>query len=242
MSKGKQITDAARPSVVDDSPHEVVTAAGPGRPADVAAERRVLEELRGRREAQLHRRGELEAERRAHAHAAHAQNDQEAGKLLARVIEQSFKLDQHIESLTDAIVEQERVVARAEAEAVREADREAALALRRELIRFLHAGKACHEALAAFAVASAALVAARDAMAALGCHFPSSEQLRVLGGAAVNTALMNTPWGVGRHLAPAEQKQFTKLVAGWSRTIERGIDARLGEAEPATKTEPEVAA
>jgi hypothetical protein len=206
--------------------------------ARLDAERRILAELVERREAQRHRRIELESERKAHAHAAHAQGDAEAGKLLARVIEQSFKLDQHIESLTDAVNEQERVVARAEAEAALEADREQARALRKELIAFMLAGKRCHEALMAFATASAELTAARDGMQRLGCHYPSPEQLRVYGVLAVHTVLMQTPWReVGRHLASHEQKWFTKLVAEWSRTIHRGIAARLDEeSEPSEQT------
>jgi hypothetical protein len=39
MSKSKQVSaDAARPSVVDDSPHEVVMAGVPGRAADPVAQ------------------------------------------------------------------------------------------------------------------------------------------------------------------------------------------------------------
>ena len=228
---------------------EVGTEAGPGSDVgarfdgtDVERQRRVLEELRQRREAQLHRKSELESERKTHAYAAHVQHDAEASKLLSRSIDEALRLDQHIASLDDALVEQQRVVARAEAAAAQEADREQARALRKQLIRFVTAGKHCHEALLAFAAASAELRAARDEMGLLGCNYPSSEQLRVFGNLAVHSALMATPWREGRHLAPAERKSFAGLVVEWCKVVERGIDARLGEAEPATKIEPEVAA
>jgi hypothetical protein len=42
-------------------------------------------------------------------------------------------------------------------------------------------------------------------------------------------------------LAPAERKSFAGLVVEWCKVVERGIDARLGEAE-STATAPEVAA
>jgi hypothetical protein len=242
----KQVSpEAARPAVAEDDRRTALeVAAVPGRaPLDVAGERRVLDELHERREAQLHRKTELESERKTHAYAAHVQHDAEASKLLSRSIDDALRLDQHLASLDDAIAEQERVVARAEAEAALEADREQARALRKELIAFMLAGKRCHEALLAFATASAELAAARDRMQRLGCHYPSPEQLRVYGVLAVHTVLMQTPWReVGRHLASHEQKWFTKLVAEWSRAVERGIAARLGEAEPATKIESEVAA
>jgi len=211
---------------------------------DVERQRRVLDELKERRSNQLHRKSELENERKAHAYGAHVQHDAEAGKLLTRAIDETLRLDQHIESLTDAINEQERVVVRAEQVAAKEAEREKLLRLRGELTRFVTAGRATHQALATFVAAQAELRAALDAMHRLGCSFPSGDQLRVLGGAAVNSMLMETLWSrdIGRHLAPHERKTFAGLVAEWSRTIERGIDARLGEAEPATKTEPEVAA
>jgi hypothetical protein len=211
-------------------------------PLDVAAERRVLDELIARREAQLHRRTELEVERKSSAHAALALRDVEAGRVLDRVTQEAFKLDQHVAALTDAIAEQERVVVRAEQVAAKEAEREKLLQLRGELTRFVTAGRATHQALATFVAAQAELRAALNAMHELGCSFPSGDQLRVLGGAAVHTALMETLWGrdIGRHLAPGERKTFAGLVIEWSKTIERGIDARLADGEQ-TST-PEVAA
>jgi len=243
MSKSKPITDAARPSVVDDSPHEVVTAAAPGRAADVASERRVLEELRGRREAQLHRKSELESERKTHAYAAHVQHDAEASKLLSRAIDEALRLDQHIASLDDAIAEQECVVARAEAAMAQEADRAQALALRQALIAFIATAGQLDDALAAVAMHGVKLCELQREMHRAGAAVPNGAQLDALGARCLLTACAATPWR--RHfetLAPHESRSFSEVCAYWGQKIERNIAARLGEAEPALKIEPEVAA
>jgi hypothetical protein len=244
MSKSKPITDAARPSVVDDSPREVVMAAAPGRAAElVAGERRVLAELQERREAQLHRKVELESERRAHAHAAHAQHDKEASKLLTRAIDEMLRVDQHILSLSDAVSEQERVLARAEAAAAREADRAQARRLGDTLIEFLQCARRLDDVLAQVAVQGHKLHELQQQMHALGAAVPSAAQLDSLGARCLLTAVAQMPWR--RHfetIAPHERRSFAELCAYWGQTIERNIATRLGEAEPATKIEPEVVA
>ena len=50
---------------------------------DVAAQRRVLAELQERREAQLHRKSELESERKTHAYAAVQQSQIEEPRIVA---------------------------------------------------------------------------------------------------------------------------------------------------------------
>jgi hypothetical protein len=210
---------------------------------DVAAQRRVLAELQERREAQLHRKSELESERKTHAYAAHVQHDAEAGKLLTRAIDETLRLDQHIASLDDALAEQARVVARAEAAAAQEADRAQALALREALIAFIATARQLDEALAAVALHGIKLCELQREMHRAGAAVPSGAQIDALGARCLLTACSQTPWR--RHfevLPPHERRSFSELVAYWGAAIERNIKIRLGEAEPATKIEPEVAA
>ena len=227
---------------------KVGTEAGAGSetvraPLDVAAERRVLDELIARREAQLHRKTELEAERKSSAHAALALRDAEAGRVLDRVTNEALKLDQHLLSLTDAINEQERVVARAEAAAAQEADRAQALALREALDAFIATARQLDDALAAVALHGIKLCELQQVMRRVGAAVPSGAQIDALGARCLLTACSQTPWK--RHfevLPPHERRSFSELVAYWGAAIERNIKIRLGEAEPATKIEPEVAA
>jgi hypothetical protein len=211
-------------------------------PLDVAAERRVLGELVARREAQLHRKVELESERKTHAFAAHVEGNAEAGKLLSRAIDEALRLDQHLASLDDAIAEQQRRVAAAETVAAKQADRQLAVELRDTCIEFLQAARQLDGALAAVAEHGHRLHLLQEQMHRLGAAVPSAAQLDSLGYRSLLTAVSAGPWH--RHfetLAPHERRSFAALCAIWVGTIERNIAARLGEAEP-TATAPEVAA
>jgi hypothetical protein len=60
---------------------------------------------------------------------------------------------------------------------------------------------------------------------------PTREQLNVLGLAALQTLLMNTPWRKEfRHLAPHERRTWSALRDGWADMIERSARVELGEA------------
>ena len=213
-------------------------------PLDVAAERRVLDELIARREAQLHRKTELEAERKSSAHAALALRDVEAGRVLDRVTQESLRLDAHLLSLADAIGEQERVVARAEATEAQEADRAQALALREALAAFIATARQLDDALAAVALHGVKLCELQQIMHRAGAAVPNGAQLDSLGARCLLTDCAATPWR--RHfetLAPSERRSFAALCAQWGQNIERNIAARLGE-EPTnepTKTKFEAA-
>ena len=107
MSKqqaSKQITDAARSSVVDDSPHEVVTAGVPGRAADpvaqaktgVAEAERTLAAFEAER-ADLVARRDADVERRRQiAFDAHAGRDREARKRLDALHDEAVQYDSRL--------------------------------------------------------------------------------------------------------------------------------------------------
>jgi len=64
----------------------------------------------------------------------------------------------------------------------------------------------------------------------LGVRFPSQQQLDVLGGQALQTAVLATPWGKRYQLLPPDQRRsFRTLVDDWSTMIEQRINAQLGE-------------
>jgi hypothetical protein len=56
-----------------------------------------------------------------------------------------------------------------------------------------------------------------DRFHVLGVTHPRGEQIKVLGGLALATALMGLPLKAEReHLAPRERKTFTELFGGWA--------------------------
>jgi hypothetical protein len=103
MSKqqaSKQIIDAARSSVVDDSPHEVVTAGVPGRAAQaktgVAEAERTLAAFEAER-AELVARRDADVERRRQiAFDAHAGRDREARKRLDALHDEAVQYDSRL--------------------------------------------------------------------------------------------------------------------------------------------------
>jgi hypothetical protein len=248
MSKNnKQVsTDAARPPVVDDSPHEAVTTGAPGRAADVTVERQRLDglgQLRAEREKRL---AEICAERELLAHAVEVLHDQKAIKDSAALDDEEARLTKRIMSLKAAEVEQGRRVMAAEAAEKSAGDRARGAALAEKALQF--------RALAQKAdVANAETVAAANAMAVLAVELGIPwQEFEVYGHLAENTAAMQLvaprgsarpePWMVGvaarplRYLAPNEQRDWRRNADIWLPRVRTKITALLGEQAEQTST------
>jgi hypothetical protein len=223
----------------------------PGRAADpvaqaktgVAEAERTLAAFEAER-AELVSRRDADVERRRQiAFAAHSGQDREARKRLDALHDEAVRYDSRLASLDDAINEAKRRVVRAHEAAAHAADRAQALQLREALIAFIATAGQLDEALAAVAVHGNKLCELQREMRLAGAVVPNGAQLDSLGARCLLTACSATPWR--RHfetLAPHERRSFAELCAYWGKTLERNIATRLGEAEPATKIEPEVAA
>ena len=69
-----------------------------------------------------------------------------------------------------------------------------------------------------------------DELHKLGFTHPRGEQISVLGGLALATALMGLPIKAQRdHLAPRERRSFSELCADWARGVTNQVAPLLGE-------------
>lgn len=199
-----------------------------------ATAQRVVAELKEKAVALDQRGQQIAEERKALAYGALAEKDAKSVKALAQLALEAAKVGSDMEALAAALEEAERRLAIANAAEVRLEDRGNALAARAVLAEFLEAATSLDEALTAIGEEAVALFAAVRKLHALGVTHPSDEQVRVLGLAAVQTALMSTPWHKAfPFLAPRDRRSWSSLARTWSANIEANVASTLGEGEAA---------
>jgi hypothetical protein len=204
--------------------------------AVITAEK-VAADLEDRRRQLLERKIEIDDERRRLSYLAVAEKNPAAVKALAALAVEANKHTHELESLLAAAAEADQRLAAARAAEAQAADRDNALALRAALREFVEAGESLSEALEAISDEGKAVFDAAKKMRELGCQFPTSAQIQVLGLAAVQTALMSSPWAKAfPFLAPRDRKSWGVLVREWASRIEANdIAPRLGEQAKATE-------
>ena len=199
---------------------------------------RVVAELNDRRRVLLDRKIEIDETRRRLSYSAVAEKDEKAVKALAALAVEANKHTHELESLMAAAAEAEDRLRQAHVAQEQAAERVRLVSLRAALAEFVEAGEFLSEALEAISDEGKAVFDAAKKMRELGCQFPTSAQIQVLGLAAVQTALMTSPWAKAfPFLAPRDRKFWATLVREWASRIEANdIAPRLGEqqtAEPA---------
>jgi hypothetical protein len=194
----------------------------------------VLRELMERRGHLLAARDQLDAERKGVSYGALVQHDAEQVKRLNEINAELLHFDADMAALDAAIAEAESRAAqakRAEAVAI---DRQKARRVRVALNKLAMAGRAIDQSLDQLVERSNAMRAALMEIHALGCPFPSHEQLVVLGERALRTGLHQTLWSRYFEIVqPNERKTFAALVQAWEAVVENNIRPRLEQTEAA---------
>lgn len=143
--------------------------------------------------------------------------------------------DYEIRSIDAAISRATKNLAAADQAQALEQEKANALALRGKVDEFMKHALAVDQAMTEMSKHATALEETLKEIHLLGCAFPSRAQLDALGGRALKTALMQTPFRREfEHLAPGERQSFPKLVGDWVSRIERQhIEPLIGELEVA---------
>jgi hypothetical protein len=163
--------------------------------------------------------------RREVSFAAHA-GDPEAARQLDAMHDEAARHQSRLASITDAINEARRRLQRAHEAEAKAFDREKAKRLREQLAQFVAAAETLDDALQLLVITGDAMRAIVTEANRLGLANPSHAQLDSLGGLALRSALMMTPWS--RHferVGPLEKKTFCGLIQAWTPMIERHIAA-----------------
>jgi hypothetical protein len=198
---------------------------------------KTLNTLMDQREQLVGRSGKLASERQKISYAAHT-GDKGAKERLRKINDESVLHNAELEGVDAAIVEANARLAIAQANAALAADRVNAEALRGKVERFVELGLIVDDCFADLNSAAAEMKTLLSEMHNLGAAAASHDQLRVLGGLALKTALMETPWAKEfEHIAPNQRRSFKALVSAWHDQLMPGITARLGE----TKQEEQAA-
>jgi hypothetical protein len=133
-------------------------------------------------------------------------------------------------NIKSAIRAQQSIVAEAERDEVRAAQRENGAAAVVIADRIAERGRKIDTMFASARMELEGFKADLDALHVLGLANPRGEQFRVLGGLALSTALMGLPLKVERdHLAPRERHSFSEITAGWRESIVRWAEGLVGK-------------
>jgi hypothetical protein len=199
-------------------------------PQAVAAAEAILRDLEAKRDKLLAFGRELAEARRAHAHQAHAVHDPDAQRELTDVAATIAMNDSMLASIHEAISEAQAKLAIASAYEAEVADRAKAQAILEILGAFKEAGHELDDALRTVGEMGKVLGNLLSQLHAVGVHSPSHQQLDVLGGQALLTGIMATPWAKRYPLLPPDQRRsFRVLVDGWAAMIEQRIRIQFGE-------------
>ena len=203
----------------------------------VAEAERTIAALEGKATALQRQREADDAERSHLAFVALTERaNSEATKQLAALTERALRRDRELGDIDAALITARQRLQQAQLAHAKAEDREQAKKLRKAVEYFLKAGTAVDGALSALAHNGAALQEALQQIHALGCQFPTSQQLDSLGHIALRSSLMRTPWARSvETVQPGQRRSFRSLVETWAANIEiNHIKPRLNEQ---TKTE-----
>jgi hypothetical protein len=171
---------------------------------------------------------QLAEKRKSHAYAAHTSDDSDAKRELTSVVSTTAINDSMLASIQEAISEAETKLTVARAYEADVADRAKAREILELLGAFKEAGHELDDALRTLNETGRQFVSMVSQLRGFGVG-PSYEQVDVLGGQAVLTALLSTVWGKRLpRLAPHEHRSFRALVDGWVAGPEARINAQLG--------------
>jgi hypothetical protein len=203
----------------------------PNKEQTVAECERVIAELERKRQAIAERQAELNATRDRLAYSAHAGLDAAAGRELAVSRTQVLDAEQQLIEIDAALATARQRLQQAQLAHARAEDREQAKALRLALRQFVEAGMAVDRALGALAHNGHALTEALRKVHALGCQFPTQQQLDSLGHICLRSAIMQTPWARSvETVPPGQRRSFRSLIEAWAANVEgNNIKPRLGE-------------
>ena len=178
-----------------------------------------------------------DAERSRIAFAAHAQSDPEASRQLAALTEQALRRDREAGDIIAALATAHHRLQQARQAEAKAAEVAQAKELRAAVREFVDAGARVDHALGLLARDGRALTDALRKVHALGCAFPSGEQLDSLGHICLRSSIMQTPWVRSvETVAPGQRRSFRSLVEGWASNIEQNnIRPRLGEQTKTTE-------
>jgi hypothetical protein len=162
--------------------------------------------------------------RREVSFAAHSGGDPEAARMLDAMHDEAARHQSKLESIDAAISEAKHRVAIAKQHEARAFDREKAKRLRECLVAFNAAAETIDNSLELIVTAGDNMRTIVTEANRLGLSHPSHAQLDSLGGLALRSSLMMTPWS--RHferVGPMEKKTFSGLMQAWTPMIERHI-------------------
>ena len=201
-------------------------------PQTVAAAEQTLAMLQEKRASLVTRGAELDERRRFAAYAAHAQLDPAARNILGKINGEVGVHGSELRSVDDAISEAQTKLTIAKAYEADVADQAKARAIMEIVGVFREAGREMDDAARTLGEMGKLLGNLLGQLRAAGITSPSHEQLDVLGGQALQTAILATPWGKRyEHLAPGQRQTFRALVDGWAEMIESRVKAQLGKQE-----------
>jgi hypothetical protein len=195
----------------------------------ISAAQKIVTELALKHRDLVDRADELAAQRRELSYQAHTGNAS-AKKRLDQLTNQTLTLALEKENVASALVEANKRLNEAQAEVEREHQKDQARKLKTVIKAFIELGRDLDQLLTELAASAEALKATVTEIHSLGSSFPSHAQLQSLGERAFHTALMGTPFQQ-EHTAPGERTTFSKLIGGWSSTLQQGIDRVLGESK-----------
>jgi hypothetical protein len=196
----------------------------------VATATATLQKLVEHQQAHAERAVELEGQRKQLSFGAHAQHNPQARAALDDVVDQSVRHETQGRAIADAIEEAKRRLVLAQAYEADIADQAKARQALKLVARFRQAGMILDGACQALGQKGHELTNLVSELHAAGIHSPSLAQIDVLGSAALQSAVLSSPWGKRfRVQAPSDRKNFRTLCDDWATMIESRIKAQLGE-------------
>jgi hypothetical protein len=202
-------------------------------PLTVSAAEAAIANLTAKRDALVERGDQLATNRASVAYKALHDDDPTAKAALERIGKESVEHDHALASVDAALATGKQKLEAAKRHEAKQADRANAKRLRECLAAFKESARTLDATLEVLIAGGGTMRQLITEMNRLGLTHPSHNQLDTLGGIALRSALMNTPWQ--RHferVGPMEQKTFAVLMQSWSPMIERHIAALEQTNEP----------
>jgi hypothetical protein len=189
----------------------------------------VLADLNAQREELIARGHDLEERRQEISFSAHTGSKKDRAQL-DQINSEAITHEYELKSLDSAIQEATKRLAAADAAEALAQEFENARALRAVVDKFVVHAIALDAAFSAVTKEAMALEDTLKSIHALGCSFPSRQQLDSLGARAMKAALMATPWKREfETMPPGARQSFAALVSQWGDRIEQQhIAPKLG--------------
>jgi hypothetical protein len=199
-------------------------------PQTVADAESILKALEAKREKHIARGAELPELRSGAAYLAMVEASPGHRRTLNQINSELAAHESELLAIDAALAEARNRVLIAQAIEADAADRARAKEALEILGKFKQAGHELDEALRAVGEKGNALNILLGQLHACGVANPTRAQLDVLGFAAMQTALMSTPWASRfRFLAPSQRQTFRSLFDAWAVASEGRLRAQVRE-------------